>query len=246
MKNRILQGAIFAVCLLFSVLVPTGAKAIEGTTVYIEDLTAEQNEEFEVPILLSGNTGFLNLSIEVEYDTEKLELIGVRQILTQGIKTVSPTGKYPISLIWVNATPIDYNGTLADLRFRAKECGTASIGVSFYKGRDGTYVDGVNVNYDGERQPVLISYLSGKITIGNTTTELNILYAGSQTSVKLNGKTYDTVLAAYYSKEGIMTKAKFFQPGETVSVPSGSEGESVCIFVLKDFVPVADVQALKC
>ena len=135
------------------------------TMVSVGSASGNAGDTVYVPVLLSGNTGFSNLNLQISYDTSKLSLKSVQAeefgaLYTQGVGM--DTGVYNMS--WDSADNIAYNGTIATLVFEVKTLSDRTpIGVSFYTGRSGSYVDGFDVNYTENYEPLNLWYMSGDI-----------------------------------------------------------------------------------
>ena len=139
----------------------------------MQTVSAFNGDEVPVNVVLSGNTGFSDLSIELDYDPAVLTLLGVEQAKLTLYRSTSPElTNRPYSMIWVGTSACKSNGILAALTFRVSEdapSGDYPVSVSFYKGRRGDYEDGVNVNYRRENEqsqtPLGLTYISGCIRV---------------------------------------------------------------------------------
>lgn len=105
----------------------------------VEQVTGRVGDTVEVKIELNNNPGIIAATLEVEYDREKLELVGMEdgELLPngtfpsklEGTKPVIDFTVYPFALSWEDSTAtenITANGTLATLTFKVKE--TCAIG----------------------------------------------------------------------------------------------------------------------
>lgn len=140
-------------------------------------------------------------ALQDEIDAVK-SLIGNSNV--GGVLTSSQAiSENPYNLVWNNISNITYNGTIATLEFKisdSAEMGNYPIIVSYYKGRDGQYEDGADVNYDENFEPLDLVYVSGNITVlsGNPTVQPTIEpvafpYEISSISLKTqSGETIDT------------------------------------------------------
>ncbi len=150
---------------------PTPTTPADGAVVSASSVTVSPGGTAEVKIDLSGCTGFSNLGIQVGYDADALTLTKVTN--NPGVDaTYTPaqsTAANPYNMSWNSAISNNtFNGTLATLTFQAKDSaaeGEYPITVSYYKGRDGSYTDGVSVNYDVDHNPLGLSYTNGKVKI---------------------------------------------------------------------------------
>ena len=139
----------------------------------MQTVSAFNGDEVSVNVVLSGNTGFSDLSIELDYDPAVLTLLGVEQAKLTSYRSTSPElTNRPYSMRWVGTSACKSNGILAALTFRVSEdapSGDYPVSVSFYKGRRGDYEDGVNVNYRRENEqsqtPLGLAYTSGCIRV---------------------------------------------------------------------------------
>lgn len=173
---------ILSLCLAFSMIFAamTGLTAYaSGTEVSIGDASAKAGEGFSVQVNLSGNSGFANLGIEIEYDTSAITLLSVTGNSDVGaiFTTAQNTDVMPYNIGWDSTSNITYNGTLATLNFVVKDnaaSGNYPINVSYYKGRNGDYTDGEDVNYNENFEPLNLSYVSGNITVSDGSSDSTI------------------------------------------------------------------------
>jgi len=127
-------------------------------------------KEIEIPVTLENNTGFANLGIEIGYDSSVMTLVKVVPNSNVG-GIFTPAQKYtanPYNMVWDSNTNNSYNGNLAILTFAVVEDapeGVYPITVDYYKGRNGNYIDGDNINYDENFEAVGFVYVSGDIII---------------------------------------------------------------------------------
>ena len=84
------------------------------------------------------------------------------------IKTIVKPCLKPYNMSWDSTSNVKYNGSLATLTFEVRkdaENGEYPITVSYYKGINKNYTDGVDVNYDEDFEPFALNYISGSITV---------------------------------------------------------------------------------
>ncbi len=146
-----------------------------GTTVSVGTASCMAGESVSVPITLSGNTGFSNLGIEIEYDNTALTLTNATAGQTGATYTPAQNITiYPYNMGWDSTSNNTFNGTLATLEFdvSASASGSYPIRVSYYKGRDRNYEDGTDVNYDENFIPINLTYEYGAISVSNGTVVL--------------------------------------------------------------------------
>ena len=128
-------------------------------------------EQVEVEIRLSDNPGFADLSLEIGYDSEAMELTEVRPNAAVGGTFMQGQSleALPFMISWVEAEKNNtFTGTLATLVFTIKKdapTGKHPITVDFYHGLKGDYVDGKDVNFNMDDKRVPITYENGSVIV---------------------------------------------------------------------------------
>lgn len=140
----------------------------------LNQVKARIGETVSVQLELKNNAGLSALGLEINYDTAKLTLESVEQP-NESPLSLSQTGKHeqkPYKLLFTTSDGKNtlYNGVIAKLTFRVKadaEIGKTDITVDYYKGPDGSYIDGVDVNVDENGNGVSLNYQNGSVDIRN-------------------------------------------------------------------------------
>lgn len=210
----------------------------DGSAMYFKDISTADytlvrvgsgvggpGDTVSVPVVLSGNTGFANLNIQISYDTAKLSLQSVQSgefgaLYTEGAGL--DTGVYNMS--WDSPDDIVYNGPIATLTFAVKDLsGRTPVGIGFYTGLDGSYVDGYDVNYTENYEPLDLRYMSGDIsseefggiTISGVTAEESLRVSVQLTSeAEIGG----VVAAAVYDGDGRLCGLALREAAENVTL----------------------------
>lgn len=143
--------------------------ASETPVVRVENMTVYTTEDMvSVPIILDNNSGFVSLGIEIEYDESKLNLISVSNntSIVANFMAAKSYDTIPYNMSWLSADEVLYSGTIAVLNFKVLNSNEeyTPIKIGFYKGRNGDYVDGVDLNYDKDFNPINMGYINGGIT----------------------------------------------------------------------------------
>ena len=227
--KRIIIGCLLTVLLLFSL--PISAAAAAKPNVSIQCVSAESGETVSVAVILSRNTGFADLSLEIGYDTAALKLVKVEpnSAISCNFTTSQQISQQPYLINWVEGTSSNtFNGTLAVLRFQISTdaAGEYPITISYYKGMNGDYIDGDDVNYNQDFEPLHLTYSAGKITVEEPETQI---------TVTLGGKT--EVLSAKHALTGQICVAGYRENGQLCLTRT-----HVC---KKTFVPMKRSQSLR-
>ena len=232
MKRRIFCCLLAA--LLFIGLLPA-VQAASTPRVSVQTVSATAGDEVSVTVTLSGNTGFSDLSIELDYDPAILTLVQAEQeaLTSDCLQSQSQhLTDRPYSLIWLSGTSLcEANGTLATLTFCVSDdalSGSYPVSVSFYRGRRGDNEDGVNVNYQmdaNENQtPLGLTYASGSVRVkAMPDTEVTVsLGGGRQAALSARHPMTGQIYIASYTSEGRMLGVSIRDAAGTVSAVPAS------------------------
>lgn len=142
-----------------------------AAVVSVAPVRGKAGQTIEVAVTLENNPGFADLSIEIGYDTDIMQLTSVTHNSAVGgnFTTSQQLDQQPYMLNWVEGTKSNtFTGTLVTLLFQIKDSaapGSYPVTVSYYKGKQGNNVDGEDVNYDQDFNRVPITYVDGSVTV---------------------------------------------------------------------------------
>ena len=142
-----------------------------AAVVSVMTVSGKIGEQVEVEIRLSDNPGFADLSLEIGYDSEAMELTEVRPNDAVGGTFMQGQSleALPFMISWVEAEKNNtFTGTLATLVFTIKKdapTGKHPITVDFYHGLKGDYIDGRDVNFNMNDERVPITYANGSVIV---------------------------------------------------------------------------------
>ena len=253
MKRRLFCCLLAAMLLIGSL--PT-VQAASTPRVSVQTVSATAGDEVSVTVTLSGNTGFSDLSIELDYDPAILTLVRAEQeALTSDCRQSQSQHltDRPYSLIWLSGTSLcEANGTLATLTFCISEdapSGDTPVSVSFYKGRQGNNEDGVNVNYQmdaNENQtPLGLTYASGSVNVrAMPDTEVTVSLGGRQAALSARHPMTGQIYIASYTSEGRMLGVSIRDAAGTVSAVPASGAAYVRLMWLDGCRPVCASQQI--
>ena len=162
---KTVDGGFTASCTVTVEPAPDGVMPVR-----LDSVCARPGNTVQVRLMLDRNPGFANLSLVIGYDADVMTLTKVENKVsgTQYIESQTLAAN-PYMLTWNSGTQnCTASGTLATLTFQIKNTaayGVYPISVSFYKGLQGTYKDGVNVNYDQSRNALPLVYVGSSAEI---------------------------------------------------------------------------------
>lgn len=147
-----------------------GGAAATDVTASLLKAEGYAGETVDVALELSNNRGFANLGLEAKYDSSVLTLLKVSDNKDTGatFTAAQSTFSNPFNVGWDSISNVTYNGNLATFTFKISEeapPGKYPVTLSYYKGRDGNYVDGISVNYDENDNPLNLCYKDGFVTV---------------------------------------------------------------------------------
>ncbi|MBQ2663020.1 MAG: hypothetical protein IJG16_02620 [Clostridia bacterium] len=165
MKRLLSLSIVFAILMSLCKFSANAA----GMTVTVGTASCLAGETVSIPIALSGNTGFSNLGIEIEYDETFLTLTNITAGQTGATYTAAQSiAANPYNMVWNSTSNNSFNGTIATLDFEIAAnaaLGGYPITLSYYKGRNGDYEDGSDVNYDEDFNALNLTYVSGSVEV---------------------------------------------------------------------------------
>lgn len=225
------------------------SSAAAAPNVSIQCVSAEAGGTVSAAVILSGNTGFADLSLEIGYDAAALQLVQVEPNSSIGCRFTSSQQltQQPYLLNWVDGTSSNtFNGTLAVLHFQISTdaAGEYPITISHYKGINGNYIDGDDVNYDLNFDPLHLTYLSGKITVEAPKTKISVTLGGKTEVLSAKHALTGQICVAGYQENGRLCSVKFYPAAETIAALVDSSAVRAKIFWLDDSRPVCAAKTI--
>ena len=162
---------------------------------------------------------FSDISIEIGYDSDALELTGIEENSSIGASFTKAQNLSvnPYNMNWASPVNITYSGTLATLVFNVKtdKAGIYPITVDYYKGRNGNYIDGKNINYDEQFNALNLIYTPGSVTVE---TENKIIVTDKFFTMNLKGNTNaGKVYISYYDNSNNLLLIKTYTAREYIN-----------------------------
>lgn len=211
---------LLIVSFLFVNIFAVSAFAETAPSVTVGNAIGSTGNTVEIPVTISDNVGFASLGIEIGYDSSALKLVDVTANGNIGA-TFTNAQSYivnPYNMSWDSASNTSFNGTLATFTFEiiTNVNGTYPITVDYYKGRNGNYVDGVNVNYNESFQALGLTYKSGAIVVNNSYD--NSLSINSNGQISLSGEVnVGNVFVAVY-KDDMLKDLHIYSASKTINI----------------------------
>ena len=150
MKKRILS-ILMTLCMVTSLFSGMGVAFADSTAqLIVSTQTAKAGDEVALSVSTVNNPGVAVLTLGINYDAEKLELVGFENSGFTGwtVKT---------SAVWVGDNDSTYNGEILKLKFKVLDGASGKTEVTLRCG------DGDAYNYDEE--PVSFEVVSGGVVI---------------------------------------------------------------------------------
>lgn len=237
---------ILSLCVVFSMIISvlSGITAsAAGTTVKMSGVSCKAGETVSVPITIENNTGFANIGITVEYDSSALTLKSSVTGSTGATFTpAQSTTVNPYNMGWDSTSNVTFNGTLATLEFEVSSAasGTYPLTINYYKGKNGNYTDGVDVNYDENFEPLNLSYVSGYVTVseGRNANDISLTDFSTTDGITFKAKPTSSnvidgkVIATVYNTKGILVRVKVYDASNEVDFDFGDVPDASMIKVM--------------
>ena len=234
-----------------------GTEGYEEPIVSINGQNGHVGETVDVTVDLANSTGFINIGLEIGYDSEVLTLESVTNGVTgaQMTKAQYLTAN-PYNITWNAAENVTYNGTMATLRFRIANnasFGAYPITVSYYKGRNGNNQDGITVNYDEDLHSLGLVYMSGQIEVkpNNYVLSANKTESNNKIDIAISAfapsELHGVILVCLYNDSKLQSW-KMEEASENLNVSLDSGGDTVKVMwwdSLNNLRPLCDVVELQ-
>ena len=132
-----------------------------------------------------------------------------------------------------------FNGILATLEFEisTSASGDYPVTVSYYKGRNGNYEDGSDVNYDENFSPINLKYVNGKITVSTKNSiDVSNIENGNTLKFKMHLNSSETItgvmITAVYDTDSKLIAVKSYKAAKDIncSFSDISNAEKIKIF----------------
>ena len=142
MKKYMLILLSFMTLMMSFPISASGEGALINGTLSIENYSAQSGETIDVEVILNDNPGITALSFDIEYDSDRLELIKAEDGKILGTSTAlfgNDTTANPYRLCWDDLSTENNmgNGTVAILTIKVKDnapSGIASVGLILNQG----------------------------------------------------------------------------------------------------------------
>lgn len=130
--QKIISMILAGVLVLFSISLPCAAESKAMPVVAASGVEAMVGDTVEIAISLDNNPGIVAMTLTVEYDTEALTLLSVKDEGVFGAQSHKPEMESPYTLVWCNDTATEnymIEGAIATLKFLVND--GAEVGSSY-------------------------------------------------------------------------------------------------------------------
>jgi hypothetical protein len=254
-NGKKLLCALLTLCLMLTVFSPAlaGESGAEGPAVYLRGGAAVPGGEVELTVETEA-LRFLNLSLAVGYDESVLTLLEVTNLVSGPTFVGSPSLEtQPYALTWTAMEPVSHEGAAAKLRFAVAadaEPGRCAVTLECYRGRDGSAVDGVNVNYAEGRSPLGLRYEAEAVTVLTPPpaeeTRITVSLGGREVTLTAHAAMGGSVLAAGFTDGGRLLGVRIYPAAEQLEAED-MEGAAWVRFMWLDdaFIPLCEAAELR-
>ena len=169
MKKRTIKIICLCVCLaLLMAGIPAIAFASNGNRIYAQEVTANPGDTVEIPICISGNSGFMGISVVFSYDSASVTPVSVIKgsLIKSGLfdDSIGTRQKPEFKVIWCGSEEIENDGELFRVKLKIDENASDNfqIKVSYESANtfDKDYkevklnCEDITVNIEGNEEPV--------------------------------------------------------------------------------------------
>lgn len=126
MKKRTIK--IMCLCVCFALLIagiPAIAFASNSNRIYAQEVTANPGDTVEIPICISGNSGFMGISVVFSYDSASVTPVSVIKgsLIASGLfdDSIGTSKKPEFKVIWCGSEEIENDGELFRIKLKIDE-----------------------------------------------------------------------------------------------------------------------------
>ena len=251
MKSKI----IFLIVLIIIATV-FQVSANSSPCVLVNDVCAKAGGTVEVTVSLDSEVDFSNVGIEIGYDSNAFTLVKVTAEDFGATCIEAQTySKNPYNITWNSSDSTRAHDILAVFTFEVSKDAknmVYPITVEYYKGRNGNYIDGEDVNYDAAEKPLNLSYQNGSITVKSEKDRMFVTDISFENGVSFSVDVTSSerggyVLAVLYDSKGAVASKKICTANE-VSAFSFTEKGSLIKIMWWDFenmIPISKYEEIK-
>ena len=149
--RTIVSAILLVAILLCGLLLPAGTALADATPIILLSGKATDTD-ITVEVNLRGNEGISSMLLSLDYDRERLVLVGMEQgdalstldIVTTNVEGEAGYAVYPFVISWMGDANDNTNGKLLTLHFAtvgAETQGKAYVTFTYQRDRDVNYID---------------------------------------------------------------------------------------------------------
>ena len=176
--KKIISTVIAVASMAVPFFVMEASAADASSEIRIATVSAEAGEEIDVPVEINSNDGIIAVSFTIDYDTDCLELLSVKDCGLFAEASYTPGGDLkavPFRMMWENGLATDNytdTGTIAVLHFQvldSAESGLSEIKINV-EAENTFNVDMIDVAFEGINGGIEIAGIETTTTTEVTTT----------------------------------------------------------------------------
>lgn len=169
MKKRTIKIICLCVCLAVLMAgIPAIAFASSSNRIYAQEVAANPGDTVEIPICISGNSGFMGISVVFSYGSSSVTPVSVTKgsLITSGLfdDSIGTSEKPEFKVIWCGSEEIENDGELFRIKLKIDENASdnCQIKVSYESANtfDKDYkevklnCEDITINIQGNEEPV--------------------------------------------------------------------------------------------
>ena len=173
MRKRTRSVLCLLICLLLLLAgIPAIALAVSSNRVYANEISAKPGDTIEIPVYISGNTGFMGISLIFSYDSEIMTPISVSKgsLVTSGLfdDSIGTTENSEFKVIWCGSEEINSDGEFCNIKFKISDNATESYKIKITYDSKNTFdkdyksvklnCEDVNIGIQNDEKPAKLTF----------------------------------------------------------------------------------------